>query len=140
MFSFLKLKKSVWLLAVLIMASLMLPLAGPAQASHPTGTCLDLIPESDTNTVGEVHTITARLLFVVGITDPECLLILGEEARGPLGSGPVTINFDIIGPGDPDGEPATELPDLSCTIPENSTRCEVAYTSLTVGSDLIRGC
>lgn len=129
------------LVFVLGLVALAFPLALPAAAGH--GTCvLDLTPETDTNTLGETHVITATLRPAG--TDPNSTTTATCTTRA---GGKVDVDFEVTGTTgatynpagiDPASTPAT--PDLSCSINPNSDSCTVSYSRLTVpGDDSIAG-
>jgi hypothetical protein len=122
-------------LFALSLVSLLLPLAGPALADH--GTCLiDLTPDSDTNVLGQTHTVTATLVAPSGQTTETC-----REGRN------VDVDFEITGETgatyDPAGiDPASTptTPDLGCRMGRNDTSCTVEYRrTATAGTDSITG-
>jgi Ca2+-binding RTX toxin-like protein len=113
----------------------LLPLGGPALAGH--GTCLiDLTPNTDTNTLGQTHTVTATLTAPSGQTLDTC-----REG------GNVDVDFEITGetgatynPAGIDAASTPNTPDLGCRIKRNETSCTVSYTrTATAGTDSITG-
>ena len=128
-----KLRYPALLVTAVLTATLVGPLGGMAQANHPTGSCLDLSPESETNSLGTTQTITATLRTPSGTT-----CAAGQTAIDP-DQGAVTIHFEITGPNDPDAGNTLSTPDEVCTIQPNQTSCSVSYTGTASGTDLIRG-
>jgi hypothetical protein len=101
-------------------ALLAAPLVGaPAQAAGTR--TLNLTPEEDNSPVGTNRTIKADLSAPVGA---------GET---------VNIDFEIVGPSDPDNGNSPASPDRSCTVPEGATRCTVGYVGTVAGEDFDRG-
>jgi hypothetical protein len=117
---------------VLVVASLMM--SGTAVANHDNRT-LKLSPEQRNNVVNGSHKVTATLSAT-----PD--------------AGPITIHFEVDGPGDPgpsgpgsgdadsvnapDGN-TPESPDRTCVVDVGATECEVRYRSSVEGNDEIRG-
>lgn len=130
-------------LALMTLVALALPLAVPAAANHGNRTleighcstqpmegqtCPDSVAdlkmqEVDSNAVGSLHTIRAVL-----------------SSLADSGSGPINIDFEIEGgPGDPGGDGNNPIPpDLTCTVPQGSSSCEVQYSSSETGTNSIR--
>ena len=98
----------------------------PAAANHPTNSCIDVGPETATNTVGTVHTLTVTLKTIV---NGACT----GAALEPT-SGQVRVHFEISGPNAVQGSP-----DLTCNIRRNDTTCTAQYTGANVGTDAIEG-
>lgn len=111
-----------------------LPLGGAAVANHADRT-LNLVPENKNNPVGGRHNMTAIL------------------SSAP-GSQPITVHFEVTGPGDPgpigpgSGNPGSvnspdgntpEAPDRTCVIDVGALECQVFYKSEVEGADQIRG-
>jgi hypothetical protein len=120
-------------------------LALPAHANHPSGSCLDVSPEQDTNPTGATHTVTATLRAgdsSVPIA-PECPGGASDEssnAASTNATSPVVVNFEITGTNDPDQSDSTATPDRTCTIPTGSSSCAMpGYVGLYPGEDTIRG-
>ena len=151
-----------FLCAAATLVALLVPLAGPAGASHPSGCSLEILEEVDFNPTGSAHTLTAVLFF--GPT--------GSSAGCDVSTQGVQIDFEVEqgpairactptgGAGDAcpggAGQPATgsaigqeegnspQQPDLSCDMAtsgtsQERTRCSVFFTSDSVGTNLIRG-
>ena len=119
--------------AVLSVFAVLVPFAGTATANH--GDCaLDVEPELGNNPVGSTHTLTARIQTVVGGVIQEC-------TPGP---GPINIDFEVTGAGDPDNNADPTNPDFTCNIvfqagggPAND-QCQVFFQSNEPGdSDII---
>ena len=130
-----RLRRVSALFFVLTLVALVLPLAAPAFAGH--GTCtINVTPDSDTNTLGDTHTLTATLVAPAGQTTDTCRaennVDVSFEVTGEAGA---TYNPNTI---DAASTPAS--PDLSCTIRKNDTSCTVSYTRTTTpGTDSITG-
>lgn len=120
---------------VVSLISLVFPLASPALAGH--GTCtINVTPDSDTNTLGDTHTLTATLVAPTGQTTQTCRsgnnIDVDFEITGEAGA---TYNPAGI---DPASTPTT--PDLTCRIGPNDTSCTVSYTrTAPPGTDSIVG-
>jgi hypothetical protein len=102
--------------------ALVVPLAGLAVATHGTRT-LDVTPETDDNTTGATHTLTATL----------------SAAPDAGAANSVEIDFEITGPGDVDAGDTPTSPDRTCTIQNPNVSCTVSYSSAVAGNDTIRG-
>ena len=129
------------LVFALSLVAVAFPLALPAAAGH--GDCvLDLTPETDTNTLGETHVITATLRPAG--TDPNATTTAVCTTRA---GGKVDVDFEVTGttgatynPGGIDAASTPASPDLSCSINPNSDSCSVSYSRLTTaGDDSIAG-
>ena len=109
--------------ALLIVAALVVPMAGVAVANHDTRT-LQLTPETDDNPVATTHTVTATL-----------------DAAADATSGTIEIDFEVNGPGDPDTPDAYSptSPDFTCDITSGNSSCSISYSSAVVGTDEIDG-
>ena len=129
-------------LAILMAITMLLGAFGamalPAQAGHGDS-CLDLYheneegSETDTNPVGSTHTVTAQL------RDPSAPVPMACEAGAESATSGVVINFDVDGPGDPDGNTsATEPVDGTCTTGADGS-CIFSYASTRPGTDTITG-
>jgi len=115
--------------AFLVVAMLFLvvvPLSGPAMASHPANSCIDLTPENQSVATGTTATVTATLRTLVGT---ECT---GAEIQ-PANN--LTIAFEVTGA----NADATTTPDFTCNLNKNSTSCVGEYTPTQPGSDTITG-
>lgn len=121
------------LVVLVVLTAMVVPLGGVAQANHPGGSCLDLSPEGETNSLGTVHVVTATLRTPSGGTCGA-----GQTAVDPT-NGSVTIHFEITGVNDPDAGNSLTSPDRSCTIQPNQTSCTTSYTGNNAGTDTIRG-
>jgi len=97
--------------------------AAPAFANHPVDSCLDVEPETDSNPIGTVHTVTATLRNVDG---NNC-----TGTNPHTGGGTVEISFEVSGPGDPDNGDTPATPDFSCTIGNNDSDCIGQFTGAT---------
>ena len=106
------------------------PLSGMALATHPAGTCLDVEPETASNQVGETHQLTATLRALSG---QNC------TGAATAAGGNIDVNFEITGPNDPDNGDTPATPDLSCTLHNNDTVCDVSYQGSAAGTDTIVG-
>ena len=122
--------RSTLLMAVVLFAAFVFPFGGAALANHPADSCLDVEPETAEAKVGDTHTITATLRTLV---DGECT---GAELEATT---PVTVNFEITGPNDPDNGNTPETVDLTCTIAAKKTNCTVQYDAAKAGTDTIVG-
>lgn len=134
-------KRALALVFVLAMVAVALPLAAPALATH--GTCvLDLTPETDTNNLGEQHTITATLRPAG--TDPNGTSTASCTTRE---GGRIDVSFEVTGdngatysPGAIDAASTPASPDLACSMNPNSDTCTVTYTRTAVaGTDTVVG-
>ncbi len=115
--------------ALLVIAAMTVPLAAPAAANH--GNCdIDVSPETDSNPLGQTHTVTAEL----------------DPATCDRDGGSITVNFDVdadvtnatYNPNTIDGGPGDI--DLTCTIKQNDESCSVSYTRVSPsGTDEITG-
>lgn len=112
--------------------ALVVPLATPASATHPTGSCLDVTPESATNTVGTAHELTATLRSG---TNQNCTGAVVTRQDG----GTLDVNFEITGPSDPDAGNTPATADVTCVIRNNQSSCTATYTGTAVGTDSIIG-
>lgn len=118
-----------------LLLALSVPFAPRAAANHPADACLDVAPETDTNPTGTTHTVTATLR-TNGTDASPC--DSSETARTT--TGPVTINFEITGPNDPDSANSPESPDRQCTIESGQSSCVMSdYAGTVTGTDVIRG-
>lgn len=130
-----RLRRISSLFFVVALISLVFPLAAPAHANH--GSCtIDVTPNSDTNTLGETHTLTAALVAPAGQTPAQCRtgpnIEVSFEVTGEAGA---TYNPNTI---DAASTPATA--DLTCTMSGNQSSCTVSYTrTATPGTDSITG-
>ena len=116
---------------VVLIAALMVPMAGVAQANHPAGSCLDLSPETDSNALNTSHVLTATLRMPSGATCGAAQTAVDPD------QGAVTVHFERTGVNDGDGNTLAS-PDMSCTIQPNATSCTVSYIGTVAGSDTIR--
>ena len=123
-------------LAVVAIFAVVFPFMLPAAANHPTNSCLDVDPEEDTNPLGTTHSVTAVLKAKAApAMDDAC-----NGAPTPPTMGPVDIDFEIVGPNDPDQSDSPSTPDMFCTITAPSTSCtSPPYTGTSLGTDEIRG-
>jgi Ca2+-binding RTX toxin-like protein len=121
--------------AVAILLALLVPLAVPAGANHPTS-CLSVTPEFETNPAGATHTLTAELRGRTPGPDPEDPFCAGNPVNA---TSTVNIDFEVIGPGDPDDSNSPQTPDLTCDIAEGTSACETTYVGTKTGTDEIRG-
>lgn len=126
------------LASVAILAALLVPLTGTAQANHGDRK-LDVQPETATRGVGASHTITARLC----VTDEQdvpgnCLI----DSPPTNGEGAIRIRFENEnGPNDPDASTSRTTPDRSCSIFPNSdpaSQCSISYVGAASGVDTWR--
>jgi len=111
----------VLLTALAWIFAFVVPFAGVAVANHGTRT-LQLTPETDDNVIGTTHTLTATL-----------------SASADATSGTIEIDFEITGPGDPDGSSSPTTPDKTCSVAVASDNCPVTDTSTVTGTHTIRG-
>ena len=131
----LRLRRVSSLFFVLTLVSVVFPLAAPAYAGH--GTCaINVTPDTDTNTLGDTHTLTATLVAPTGQTTETCRaennIDVAFEITGEAGA---TYN-----PGGIDPASTPTAPDLTCRIRNNETSCTVDYTrTATPGTDSIVG-
>jgi protocatechuate 3,4-dioxygenase beta subunit len=116
---------------VVLIAALMVPMAGVAQANHPAGSCLDLSPETDSNPLNTSHVLTATLRIAAGATCGAAQTAIDPD------QGAVTIHFERTGVNDGDGNTLAS-PEMTCTIQPNATNCTVSYIGTTAGADTIR--
>ena len=120
------------LFAVALFATFLVGSVGTvAQANHPDGTCIDLTPETDTSGVGDTQTITATLRQLNG---SDCT---GDPVTAP--QGPITVDFEVTGPNDPDSGNTPDSSDLDCKITKKSAECFVNYSNPNTGTDTITG-
>jgi len=106
--------------AVLLLAAL----AAPAEGSHPTQICLDVLPERAYPTAGD--DIVDDLGAHVGATDDDHEEPHQEGCVTGQGSGSGSIvDFEIDGKPDPDESFSPESPDMTCAIPEGDSSCFV---------------
>lgn len=120
------------LFAVALFASFLVGSLGTvAQANHPDGSCIDLTPETDTQQVGNTQTITATLRTLVGSA------CTGDPVTAD--KGPITVDFEITGPNDPDAGDTPDTPDSSCKVTKKSAECFVNYSNPQTGTDTIIG-
>lgn len=124
-------RRSAALLACITTVALVVgPLGPPAQAAHPANSCLDVTPETSTNTTGTAHAIAGALLTN---TQSGC-----NGAAVNAGSN-LDVFFEITGPNDPDNGNTPASPDLSCRMNPNDSSCAVSYTGTAAGTDTILG-
>ena len=113
------------------------PVAGvaPAGASVPGDRFLQVVPETQGTVVGRTLVIAAKLLR----PDTQLLGIFAEAAPADLASGPITIAFELEGPGalNTDGN-TPETPDVKCRINLGSDNCSVSMQSQTAGGYTVR--
>ena len=86
---------------------------------------VDAEPETDTNRLGEQHTITATVYNQ-----------FGENFE----QGPTTVYFEFFSgsPSDTDGGNSPGTPDRSCQTPSNGSSCSITYSQATnTGTDLV---
>jgi len=90
-----------------------------------TASGLDAQPETDTNTVGEQHTVTCQVFNQFG------------NQNNTEGTNNQTCNFEFFqgSPSDQDGN-TPQTPDRACTT-NNAGTCQITYTANTAGTDLI---
>ena len=126
------------LASVAIVAALLIPLSGSAQANHGDRK-LDVEPETASRGVGAEHTLTARLCVTDETGDPENCDIDSPPTNG---SGAVRIRFENEnGPNDPDDSVSRTTPDRSCSVFPNSdppSQCSITYTGDASGTDTWR--
>jgi Bacterial Ig-like domain (group 1) len=116
------------LTVIAVLAALALPLSGVAVANHGSRT-LQVTPETNSQGVGTVHTLTATL-----------------SSAADLASGAINIDFENeAGPNDNSGPPnftpegnTPMTPDLTCSIPSGQSSCQVSYQGNTTGTDTWR--
>ena len=91
------------------------------QQRSTSGGGVDAEPETDTNNLGENHTITATVF----------------DQFGDRFTGSTTVKFEFFtgSPTDADGN-TPETPDRTCTT-SNSNSCSITYTSNKTGTDLV---
>ena len=125
-----------WVGSMVIFA-LVLPLGSIAVAHVDGQHVLQVTPEVATNPTGDAHTLTATLEAPAPAG--------GEEIDFEVESGPsfragctVTAAGTCTGgtTGDTTNTPTT--PDLTCTIPQGQTTCQVVFTSDASGTQQIR--
>lgn len=128
-----------WLAFAVAMSTafaLMVPFVGTAAAQPPAGCTLNVEPETDSNPIGQPHTLTATLVDANPADAQTC------TAQDINAAGGVEVDAEITGPGDPDNGDTPETPDLTCTITgtgQTQTSCVLGpYTSNTAGTDTIR--
>lgn len=116
--------------------AILIPMTGIAAAQPPAGCTLDVEPETDSNPVGQPHTLTATLVDANPNDAQTCTAQDINQAGG------VEIDAEITGPGDPDNGDTPGTPDLTCTITgtgQTQTSCVLGpYTSNAPGTDTIR--
>ncbi|MEA2497897.1 MAG: hypothetical protein QOH26_302, partial [Actinomycetota bacterium] len=109
-------------LTLLMLAALLVTLAGPAHANHGDRG-LELSPEIVTYDIGQVATIAATL-----------------DAAADAESGVINIDFENEnGANDPDNSTSRRSPDFSCNIDVGASSCSITYTGTESGSAPIRG-
>ena len=112
-------KSKVFLFAMVLLFSSTLPLLGTAVANHGDSG-LDVEPETDINTVGDTHTLTATLQT----GDPTPTPVPADQTA--------TATFAF------ESGPSLGADDLTCDIAIGETSCDVTYTSEQPGTDSIR--
>jgi Ca2+-binding RTX toxin-like protein len=112
-------KSKVFLFAMVLLFSTTLPLLGTAVADHGDSG-LDVEPETDINTVGDTHTLTATLQT----GDPTPTPVPAEQTA--------TATFAF------ESGPSQGSENLTCDIDIGETTCDVTYTSEQPGTDSIR--
>jgi hypothetical protein len=117
---------------MVLITALVVPLGGLALANHGSA-CLDVSPETDTNTQNTTQILTATLRTAAGGACTSA-----QTAVDPP-QGAVTVNFEITGVNDPDAGSSLTSPDRTCTIQPNATSCTVSYVGANAGTDTIRG-
>ncbi|HYN37337.1 MAG TPA: hypothetical protein VEV82_10225 [Actinomycetota bacterium] len=126
------------LASVAILAALLVPLTGTAQANHGDGK-LDVTPETPTRGVGVTHTITARLCEQDLAGDPENC---DFDFPATNASGAIRIRFENEnGANDPDDSISRLTPDRSCSVFPNSepaSQCSISYVGTASGVDTWR--
>jgi Ca2+-binding RTX toxin-like protein len=126
-----------FLAGMALVLGLGVPFMPSAQAGHPANSCLDLSPEQATNPTGTTHTVTATLRQDGTGTSP---CDSDEPAVATPRVLPVTVNFEITGPNDPDSSNSPASPDRQCTIEITASSCQMPpYTGTLIGTDVIRG-
>lgn len=126
-------------MAISTLVALALPLSTTALATH--GNCvLDVQPETDSNVLGQSHSLTATLRPAGAATDGSSTATCTTREGGKT-----DVSFEVIASGSPTYSPSGVGPsdappvDLSCEIHPNDGSCNVSYSRLTVaGSDTIR--
>lgn len=104
---------SALLTALVILASLVVPLAGPAVANHPANVCLDVQPEDDTNPISNSpatgaednrHVLTATLRSTIDASASPPTAFVTCEGSGTgantttvNAATPVNIDFEFVG-------------------------------------------
>jgi len=118
--------------ALALVGALLIVPVTPVHAAKPTTPvfCVDVTPETATAPAGESQTLTATL------RTPE-----GDACTGaPITvAKPVTVNFEIVGPNDPDGGDTPATPDVTCTVTKKNNPCTVNYPNPVVGTDTVTG-
>lgn len=106
--------------ALAMCVALVIGAAPVAQANHANRT-LNVVPETVSLPPGVSHTFTARI----------------SRAASTV-SGTINIDFENeAGVNDTDGN-TPETPDLTCSIPADSSECTVSYSGTNLGRDLWR--
>ena len=128
----------------MVFAALVVPLASTALATHVANSTLEITEEVDSNPTGATHTLTAVMYTDVTQTvsaqaNPLGVNIDFEVESGPAVRAGCTDVAGICGGGtltDADNSPLS--PDLTCTIPQNASSCQVVFTSDTQGANVVR--
>ncbi|MEA2446628.1 MAG: hypothetical protein QOK47_265, partial [Actinomycetota bacterium] len=117
--------------ALVVLFTTLVP--GPAWANH--GDCIiDLSPETNTNDLGDTHTLTATLRPAG--TDPNVATSAVCASHGD-----VKINFEVSTSGSAAYSPSSVdasnsgTNDLTCTIDNNDSACTVSYVRTTPGGE-----
>ena len=132
-------RRASLLASVAVIAALLMPLAGTAQANHGNRK-LEATPETASRGVGATHTITAHLCSsdVEAPQQPNCL----NDFAPTNDTGPIRIRFENeSGPNDVDASTSRMTPDRSCSVFPNSdpaARCSISYTGTAAGTDTWR--
>jgi Bacterial Ig-like domain (group 1)/RTX calcium-binding nonapeptide repeat (4 copies) len=134
---------SILTVAMVLSTTIVTLIAPEAQATHPMNSCLDVSPETDTNTAGDTHTLTARLV-AQNTSNPLVPTCPGGSADAPsaqtvAATALTVIDFEITGANNLDGNSTTNDPDLTCSIPVGQSSCTTSYVGPTTGTDTIRG-
>jgi hypothetical protein len=138
-------RSSALLVALLTLTALIVPVAGPALANHPSNTCLDVEPDDDENPVGSNHVMVAKLRSTAPSTTTGPVATCEGTGQGTpsgdatnSGASGVNIDFEITGVNDPDASDSPATPDRTCTIFPGTASCSVEYQGFVVGDDTIR--
>lgn len=125
----------VLLASLSVIATLLMPLSGPASANHGDRS-LEVTPETPTRGVGATQTLTARLCVPQANPPSAC----GADAPNtPFSNGPIRIRFENEnGVNDPDASTSRTTPDRECSIAFNQTSCSITYTGNNSGNDVWR--